>query len=304
MINFGLSREQFGDAHFERDILVIRRALKKPPFGWDELNRLLYTWDAEAEQISVYHNGLVPTKVYVDFKQELDLVKKKLNRDRMHSLLRDGATLVMNRLDSKSLVIGQLCQQVSDFVNEKTVCNGYIAFGGKGTFGRHWDTHDVFAVQVIGRKHWRVYKPTFELPLPFQRSRGQKDKCPAEPVFDGVLEQGDIMYIPRGWWHEADPLERTETFHLTVGVHTSKTLDYLKWIAEAVMPSHLEARVTLRANQPERKSIEDFLEVLRSAALDENNIRLYAEGMQALRVPAATYSLHTIGTDAVPQRVS
>ncbi|MBC8726698.1 hypothetical protein F6X37_36005 [Paraburkholderia sp. 31.1] len=45
-----------------------------------------------------------------------------------------------------------------------------------------------------------------------------------------------MLYIPRGWWHEAAPLMGEPTFHLAIGAHTAKLVDYLVWIANEVLP--------------------------------------------------------------------
>ena len=41
---------------------------------------------------------------------------------------------------------------------------------------------------------------------------------PDAPLWEGMLEDGDLLYIPRGWWHVATPLDEP-TLHLTVGVN-------------------------------------------------------------------------------------
>ena len=41
---------------------------------------------------------------------------------------------------------------------------------------------------------------------------------PDTPLWEGMLEDGDLLYIPRGWWHVATPLDEP-TLHLTVGVN-------------------------------------------------------------------------------------
>ena len=66
----------------------------------------------------------------------------------------------------------------------------------------HHDTHDVFVLQVAGRKRWLVYEPAVRLPLrdrPVPAGLG----APGVAVLDLVLEAGDTLYLPHGWLHEA-----------------------------------------------------------------------------------------------------
>ena len=69
---------------------------------------------------------------------------------------------------------------------------------------------------IDGAQTLEVFAPTFPLPLPHQKSKELQHECPLEPVFDGVLEAGDVLYLPRGWWHEAIPLQNEETFFISL----------------------------------------------------------------------------------------
>ena len=71
-------------------------------------------------------------------------------------------------------------------------------------------------MQLLGRKRWILRKPNFEFPLYMQQTKNFPDiKEPEEIYMDVILEAGDILYIPRGWWHDPLPLDE-ETFHLAV----------------------------------------------------------------------------------------
>eukprot|EP01037_Dinobryon_pediforme_P025857 gene25857-28165_t len=147
---------------------------------------------------------------------------------------------------------------LSTFTGLKTVANGYVAFGGDGTFGKHWDTHDVFAVQLLGRKQWQV------------------------PIFDEILEAGDVLYIPRGWWHRAIPLENQETFHIAAGVHTAKVTDFVAWIVEQLLPEHIESRRSITPYSDHQKHISECLAMLNRVISDPVNMQMFIDKMQAL----------------------
>jgi hypothetical protein len=109
--------------------------------------------------------------------------------------------------------------------------NAYHTPASAQGFAIHHDTHDVFVLQVAGRKRWRVYEPVIELPLKSQRwSPALGD--PGTPVLDLALEAGDTLYIPRGWPHEASTAEG-ESLHLTVGLHPPTRLDALRAAVDA-----------------------------------------------------------------------
>jgi hypothetical protein len=76
-----------------------------------------------------------------------------------------------------------------------------------------------------GNKHWTLYDEEYSTPLvnSFQ------------PVFDRkklknkreiILNQGDILFIPRGVPHEAETKDKS-SLHLSIGVHPAQWLDLL-----------------------------------------------------------------------------
>jgi hypothetical protein len=104
--------------------------------------------------------------------------------------------------------------------------NAYYTPRRSQGFAVHHDTHDVFVLQVAGRKHWRVYEPLLELPLKHQRWSPSLG-APGEPVLELTLGPGDTLYLPRGWLHEA-LTSAEDSLHLTVGVNAHTWVDALR----------------------------------------------------------------------------
>jgi hypothetical protein len=82
--------------------------------------------------------------------------------------------------------------------------------------------HDVFVLQVAGRKRWTIHRPVLSDPLRTQpwndRSAVVAEQARAEPLIDAVLTPGDRLYLPRGYLHSAEALGEVSV-HLTVGIH-------------------------------------------------------------------------------------
>ena len=279
-MNIGISRDIFLADFFEKRILFVKGALLAHKVEWRDVDNALFSWEANDGLIQLHKNGLIPVNEYTENIKDLGTDCSLISKAIFYDYLKEGATLVLNRLDTKLLSIHYLTLEIAKFVGEKAVANGYIAFGGGGTFGKHWDTHDVFAVQLIGRKRWKVYGPGFQLPLSHQKSKLYKNECPAEPTFDEILEQGDVLYIPRGWWHEAIPLQEEETMHVAVGIHTLKVTDYLKWLCNHIAETNLDLRRTLKFESDGRESISDILATFENALADPSVYRAF-KGAQA-----------------------
>jgi ribosomal protein L16 Arg81 hydroxylase len=121
-------------------------------------------------------------------------------------------------------------------------------------------------VQWLGRKRWRVYPPTFPLPIGLQVSDGRDGECAAEPVIDCVLTPGDLLYIPRGWWHEAIPFDEA-SLHLSVGTYGPTVHDYLMWVW-ARHSIRIEAARRSLTDAVDEADLERVLQRIAGLALD------------------------------------
>ena len=142
--------------------------------------------------------------------------------DKILDLLSDGATLVLQALHRMWPPLVALSTRLSDEIGHPTQINAYITPPQSQGFAAHYDTHDVFVLQVTGRKRWRVHEPVVPDPLadqPWESRRAEVAARAAEPpLIDAELAPGDSLYLPRGFLHSA--VAQSElSIHLTVGVH-------------------------------------------------------------------------------------
>ncbi len=136
--------------------------------------------------------------------------------------------------------------------------NLYASWRSAPCFANHWDDHDVFILQVRGRKVWRLWGEVRRQPL--SRDVETNEVAPAHPVWTGTLDEGDVLYIPRGWWHSAHVAEENDgrgTIHLTLSPHYLRSAQLLGWL-EAKIAGHegLRRNVPLLADEG---SLRDFL---------------------------------------------
>ena len=140
----------------------------------------------------------------------------------------DGATLVLQSVHRLHPPVARFCRELAAELGHATQCNAYITPGGEHQgFDYHHDTHDVFVLQVSGRKRWIVYEPVVRLPLASQPQAGAH-LVPdgVEPLLDVELEAGDALYLPRGYVHAALTTDASSV-HLTVGVLSTTWYDVL-----------------------------------------------------------------------------
>jgi lysine-specific demethylase/histidyl-hydroxylase NO66 len=107
-------------------------------------------------------------------------------------------------------------------------------------FAPHYDDIEAFCLQLQGSKRWKVYEPKLKLPRVSSEDFTPEDLEDMEPVLDITLEEGDLLYMPRGWIHQACTLKdnNEHSLHLTVSA-----MQQWAWVdlLEAIMPEALEA---------------------------------------------------------------
>ncbi len=202
--------------------------------------------------------------------------------------LRAGATLVLDAVDELHEPLEDLAAELERLFRERIQINSYAGWHTSRGFDLHWDDHDVFILQVTGRKHWRIYGQTRPHPL-----AGDTDnpKPTGAPLWEATLEDGDLLYIPRGWWHVAEPLDEP-TLHLTVGVHKRTGVDLLTWLG-----GQLRASETFRQDIPRFASPAERAAHVRrlgeelQAAWDENLLERYFAELDAMAEPRARLNL-------------
>ena len=142
--------------------------------------------------------------------------------DKVAALFGDGATVVLQALHRTWPPVIEFCTRLAAELGHPVQANAYVTPPSSRGFSAHYDVHDVFVLQLAGRKHWTIHAPVLADPLrdqPWgQRSAAVAAAAQEPAVIDTVLEPGDALYLPRGWLHAATALGEVSA-HLTVGVH-------------------------------------------------------------------------------------
>lgn len=266
MLDFGLTPSDFRVECFERKPRHFSGALSERPFTWADVDDLLHAIDPKPPTMRLFHHGAVPEHAYTAEFAERGRARRRLDKPKFYGYMQSGATLQINWLEQHSVAAKRLCLDVARFAGTQTSANAYVSFTGDGTFGQHWDTHDVFAIQLIGRKRWRVFPPTFPLPLSYQTHDRSGHTCPRDPALELTLEEGDVLYIPRGWWHHVIPLQ-VGSFHLSVGSYSPTLFDYVVQTSARLLEGRAEVRGAF-SPAAYREAVAEAIRVLEKALLD------------------------------------
>ena len=137
-------------------------------------------------------------------------------------LFADGSTVVLQALHRTHAPLIAFAQRLGGDLGHPVQVNAYVTPPQAQGFSAHYDVHDVFVLQIAGRKRWLIHRPVLTHPLrdqPWTDRRAEVEAAARdEPLLDVVLEPGDALYLPRGFLHAATALGETSA-HLTVGIH-------------------------------------------------------------------------------------
>src|SRR3954447_25888016 len=176
---------------------------------WSDLNQLLRHTRLDVPRLRLMQEGkAVPPESFITYqasRRRPDLRVPRLRSASLTKHLRDGATLIVDAVDELCQPVTELAEDMECALRTRIQVNMYAGWRRSHGFDLHWDDHDVLILQVSGRKHWKVYPMSRAHPLPQDNTR--KFPPPDAPLWEGLLDDGSMLYIPRGWWHVALPLD-------------------------------------------------------------------------------------------------
>jgi ribosomal protein L16 Arg81 hydroxylase len=207
-----------------------------------------------------------------------------LNLNQLYKAYDEGHSIIVNGLDRFWQPLAACCQALRQFLNHHAVANMYLAPRQAKSLKPHYDTHDVFALQVEGSKRWQIYEPIQSTPLlgTFQPIIPEPQLPPLVCEID--LEAGDLLYIPRGFVHQAATASAC-SIHLTLGIYPTQWSDFITQTLTALSLTDERFRQALPAgfmNQPKmlpslQAQLEELLEALVKTARAEAGVALLAE---------------------------
>lgn len=302
IIDFKIPSEKFKKNYSERQPLLVRHGCNANGFTWRQANQIIERSDVLADSFKLTFDGIVSKEKYVESYLDVGVLRHRLIKPAVYEFMRNGATLIANQIKGDS-VVDALARQIGAFTGQQVVAAAYVAFGDRDSFRAHWDTRDVFAVQLLGRKRWLVYRPTFESPLHTQQSKDYEHAYPKpENVYmDFLLEPGDIFYLPRGWWHNPLPLGEA-TFHLSFGTFPPFAIEYLSWAVDESQ-HFLSARKALGTWEHSQEQIQSLAEHFSKFITNPENYRRFQDNFYSSLRLDSSLAIDILGNPAI-QNVS
>jgi ribosomal protein L16 Arg81 hydroxylase len=218
---------------------------------WAKLNDLLgqaTIWSQSSLQL-VLDKDLIPAARYCEPAIGRDGGQVlRPDPEKVKDFLRRGATLVANDIDHLSPGLTAFAAAMEQALGGKVQGNLYLSSRRRQGFGAHFDTHDVYAVHVEGTKTWHIYEGRATDPIAHSMfktlGREHHEKAKGAKLMDVHMEPGDLLYLPRGQYHDA-LADEGGTVHIAFGITYPIGMDVMSFLFDRVA-----AEPEFRANLP------------------------------------------------------
>lgn len=293
--------EGFSRDHWERKPLHVGR---RDAHHYDslltnvDLERIISSPDLRYPAIQLAKNGsyLAPEVYTKNIKHGSEFFNGVADLGQIQSEYRSGATVVLPALQRTWSPLGKLCATLENELSHAVHANAYLTPGDSPGFTPHYDTHEVFVLQIAGKKWWRVFEPPLPLPHRTQPFTPVGYALPA-PILELELCPGDLLYLPRGYVHAAKT-SRGHSAHITIGMTVYTWVELLSEVIAAsrdlaafrtALPPGFAARDDLK--RALREGLGQCLERLRSDIDSDRVIESFVRKVHAAKVhPVAAFN--------------
>ena len=181
----------------------------------DELIAVPGLWTGQSLQMA-RDSAMLPSADYLSPSGAPDAATVRAQLDH-------GASLVLNDIDMAApglAGVATVAQALEEALESKVQANLYSSPRERQAFASHYDTHDVFAVHVEGEKLWRIYEGRIDNPVEHptfkSQTRAFHEQAKGKVALEVVMKPGDLLYLPRGQYHDAVALSE-RTIHIAFG---------------------------------------------------------------------------------------
>jgi hypothetical protein len=231
-----LSFSTFYDAWYEKKPLLIKR--HSPTFyasllTIEGVNEHLGRAHLSTPALRMARNGEeidTADYTYPDSSPNSHWSDATVDKELLFAKFYDGYTIILMEYEQHSGAMLRLRHEVERAFHAPVMTHVYLTPRNAQGFCPHWDPTNVFILQFTGTKEWAIYDSPVTLPTNGQLLYPGEWKR-VEPTLTATLEPGDLLYIPRGFVHEARSGDAVSG-HVTLELRALTWADLLRQIAE------------------------------------------------------------------------
>lgn len=124
----------------------------------------------------------------------------KFNPQKLARLFEQGCSMIVVDLHQSVPAFSAILQEAGLQGIRLVEVGAIVTTGSIGALKTHYDLRDLIILQVEGSKRWRIYGPRVaKLTKP-----KLNDPPQTPPILDTLLQPGDMLFMPGGFWHVCD----------------------------------------------------------------------------------------------------
>jgi len=212
-------------------------------FNWDDFSNLLQmtnVWTGTTLKI-VLDEKIINPATYTRHTAGRDGTSVlRPNPGDVNRWMTKGASVVLDAAEHIHPGLRAITEAISFATNCMVSCNVYCSFDGHQAFTSHYDTTDVFVLQLDGAKKWRVYEGQFEDPIEADGyyfssfDKDHHDRAKGRTKMTPTLKPGNLLYLPKRRYHDACAL-KGPSLHATFATTQARGVDFLQTIMNSMV---------------------------------------------------------------------
>ena len=266
-----ISREEFFERYWGKEFLFLKGIDRNNylPISENELNSFFSNSRLSYPYITLFSKGK-PLNFEEYRNRKMGINSTIVDIDKVFTLLQKGYSLTVNSLEQMEPNLAEFCHNLSHELKTKIWTNVYITPCERSGFPQHTDHHDVFALQLSGKKTWTIY-PEKKDPLQI------------------TLEKGDFLYLPKNYPHEAKTGD-SHSVHLTLGAEFATYSDLLYQLWKSVRSqSKFAKRLDPNNARLTPTEIENFQKMVMEL-MQENKLHDFKKSSQSVNVAQGPFT--------------
>ncbi|KAK5643293.1 hypothetical protein RI129_007138 [Pyrocoelia pectoralis] len=201
----------------------------------------------------LFYTRNVDVVSYTNDKRETHNVEGRAVPAALWDYYKNGCSIRILNPHTYCTKLHSLLSTLQEYFGCMVGVNAYLTPPGSQGFAPHYDDIEAFVLQLEGRKHWKLYAPlTSSEVLPRYSSRNfNRDELKGKPVKEVTLEEGDLLYFPRGTIHEGFTDPEAHSLHITISVYQKTSyVDLMEHVLKYTLSAAASDDVEFREGLP------------------------------------------------------
>ena len=223
--------------------------------------------------------------------------------DKVQRLVSKGASIILNDIEKYNTNLLKISDELQRLTQGRCQGNLYFSMASHKAFGPHFDLHDVFAFHFEGEKVWNIYENIENSPINhpvFKISPEERIKRAGKLIDQVTLKPGDLLYIPRGQYHDA-LASKNGAIHVAFGLTYFKPMDLMSSLWEKfILNDFMRQDIQLNPNKNDLRVILDkFSKEITDIITSEETLEILNTNIDNWPYKIKEYSLKSLVLEGI-----